>query len=286
MLVAIMALGPRVRRALYLNRASIAVARGVALDGSAVVGMPLQANPAAGTGALRLAQALLELDGDAATAWRQMGQAWLLAGDASQAEAALQQAIRADSQDLPARDALAALHAATGQIEQAVSEWRQLGSPARLVALGRRLVQEQRWPEAVAAYQAAIDASPGYADAYYGLGWARYRWEGDIAGALSAFLGAREVRPRSPWPYVSIGDLYWQEGRLDEAFPWYEEALEAAPREPSLNRKVAEAYTDRGTQLLQDGLREQAQAAFSRALELDPDNAQAQRQLSTLRTGP
>lgn len=285
MMVAILALGPRVRRAVYLNRASLAVARGYALDTGSIAGTPPQVDPAAADDALRFAQALLELDGDDAAAWRQLGRALWLAGDAVQAEAALEQALHANPQDLHAGDALAALHAATGQIDLAVSEWRKWGYPARLVALGERLAQEQRWPEAVAAYEAAMAASPRHVEVYYGLGWARYRM-GDVSGAQAAFFTAREVDPRSPWPYVSIGDLYAAEGRLDEALPWYEGALEVAPREPGLRGKLAEVYANRGIQLLQAGLRGQAEAAFRRALEFDPENAEAQQQLSTLTAPP
>ncbi len=285
MLVAIIALGPRARRALYLNRVSLAIARGYGQAGSPSVGEPLQADTAVVNDAVRLARALLELDGDDAAAWRQLGRVLWLAGDASQAEAALQQAIRANPQDLHAGDALTALHAATGQIDLAVSEWRQWGYPARLATLGERLAQEHRWPEAVAAYEAAIESSPGYVEAYYGLGWARY-WMGNVSGAQAAFFTARDVDPHSPWPYVSVGDLYAAEGRLDEALPWYEGALEVAPREPGLRGKLAEVYANRGIQLLQAGLRGQAEAAFRRALEFDPGNAEAQQQLSTLMTTP
>jgi tetratricopeptide (TPR) repeat protein len=286
MLVASLALGPRFRRALYLNRASVAVVRAVVPDGSSNLELPPVIDAAAVDGALRFAHALLELDGNDAAAWRQLGQALRLAGDALQAESALRQAIRDNPQDLPARDALAALYAATGQIDRAVSEWRQLRYPSRLVALGQRLAQEQRWPQAIAAYEAAVEVSPGYADAYYGLGWARYRWVGDVTGALSAFFAARDLDPGSPWPYTNIGDLYWAEGRFDDAIPWYEQARKVAPREPGLDRRLAEAYANRGAQLLLAGLPDQAEAAFRRALELDPGNAEAQRLLSTLSTTP
>lgn len=286
MLVVILALGPRVRRALYLNRASVAVAHAAVPDGSSNLETPPVIDAAAAEGALRFAHALLELDGDDAAAWRQLGQALRLAGDASQAESAFRQAICGSPGDLPARDALAALYAATGQIERAVAEWRQLGYPARLVALGERLAQEQRWPQAIAAYQAAIEASPGYVEAYYGLGWARYHWVGDVTGAMSAFFAARDLSPHSPWPYTNIGDLYWAEGRFDEAIPWYEQARKVAPREPGLDRRLAEAYANRGAQLLQAGLPDQAEAALRRALELDPGNADAQQQLSTLTAAP
>ena len=107
-----------------------------------------------------------------------------------------------------------------------------------------------------------------------------------IGISLAAFLAVRSLEPRSPWPYVNIGDLYAAEGRAEEAILWYEWALVVAPRDPGLQRSVAAAHVEHGTQLLQAQLWDQAEIAFRRALEIDPRNVHAQWRLDTLTEPP
>ncbi len=242
-LVLAMFLGPSLVGAVYLNLASIEITRGY-VGRSAVM---RSAPSAIGFGdlprALRLAGSALELNHANSAAWRQMGRALPLSGRLLDAEVAFHRAAQTNPDDVIAGDALAELHVTLGRPDQALGEWRRLRAASRLVALGKSLSEQDRWTEAVDAYRGAIEVVPGYVDAYYPLGWALYQHFGDAPGALSTFLTARDVAPRSPWPYVNIGDLYMARGWTEEAIRWYTRAIEVAPREPGLDAKLTWAIT-------------------------------------------
>lgn len=271
MLMLAAVLGPRLLGAAYLNLASIEITHGYATRNAATPDTFFAATNFAGLlDALRFTDSALALNRRDAAVWRQTGRALFLSGRPSQAEAALRRAAEADPRDVIARIALAQLHEATGRYSQAAAAWRELQAPAQLVTLGDRLLDQERWRAAIDAYRAAIEVRPDYVDAYYPLGWALYEHSGDWAGALSAFLTARELAPNSPWPYVSIGDLYMARHQTEKAIPWYQQALEVAPREPGLDTKLAWAYVAYGDKMLETGHWNRAETAYHAALEVLP----------------
>lgn len=275
-------LGPQLASPLYLNLASIEVMRGYVVAGTAARNAPSTLNLVAVPNALSWLDTALALNGASSAPWRQKGRALLLSGQPGEAETAFERAIQANPGDIIAQDTLAELHLAKGQLDRAVAEWRELRAASRLVALGQDLAGQERWAAATEAYRAAIEAVPGYVDAYYPFGWALYHQSGDAAGALATFLTAHKLAPSSAWPYVNVGDLHVAQGRIDEAIPWYWQARAVAPREPGLDTKLAWAYTAYGDQMRAARQWTRAAAAYRTALKIVPAYAEAQRGLAAL----
>jgi tetratricopeptide (TPR) repeat protein len=81
--------------------------------------------------------------------------------------------------------------------------------------------------EAIELYQRSIEIYPT-AEGYTFLGWA-YSFQGRWQDAIAECLKAIEVDPSFGNPYNDIGAYLVEQGRVDEAIPWFEKAL-AAPR--------------------------------------------------------
>lgn len=281
-LLTVIVLIPRLTDALYLNLTSKAVTRGYLRQERPdfTQNSPTRHLPA--SQALALASVTLDRIPHRPAAWRQMGRAWRLRDQAGRAKAAFRQALAVDPDDLIAREALANLHLAAGEHAMAMAEWRRLPAPVQLVALGDALFEAGRWQEGLAAYRSVIIAAPDFMAAYYHLGEAQYRYLEDYSGALATFRAARKQDPRSPWPYISIGDVFAAKDRLQQAIPWYRRALDIAPKEPGIDIKLAWAYTTYGDGLLREERWAEAEREYRAALEIVPAYVPAYRSLATL----
>ena len=121
-------------------------------------------------------------------------------------------------------------------------------------------------PQAMEAFERALQLSPDYADANYYMGVALAeagRWEAAIRAYRKALAIPTYAHPESV--YTNMGWAYYNLERLGEA----EGALLRAIRlEPTLEA----AHYHLGLVLLKAGRREEAKGAFRRALELAPDS--------------
>jgi Tfp pilus assembly protein PilF len=79
--------------------------------------------------------------------------------------------------------------------------------------------------EAIALYTRSIELFPT-AEGYTFRGWT-YSFQGRIEEAIAECKKAIEVDPTFGNPYNDIGAYLVEQGRLDEAIPWFERALEA-----------------------------------------------------------
>jgi Tfp pilus assembly protein PilF len=79
--------------------------------------------------------------------------------------------------------------------------------------------------EAVELYKRSIEIFPT-AEAYTFLGWT-YSWMGRIDDAIAECHKAIEVDPTFGNPYNDIGSYLMTKGKVDEAIPWLERALQA-----------------------------------------------------------
>lgn len=128
-----------------------------------------------------------------------------------------------------------------------------------LARLGRR-------GEAVAAFDKALAIAPAYADAAINLGELANR-EGDAAAARVAFERIRDAKPAAARAGLAFADA--QEGRLDEAMSALEALVAEAPGNAAFWQTLA---TVRNWAWRHD----EAEAAFRRALALDPGSRDAQ----------
>lgn len=84
---------------------------------------------------------------------------------------------------------------------------------------------EGKLEEAVDLYQKSIEIYPT-AEAHTFLGWA-LSFQGRYEDAIAECRKAIEIDPDFGNPYNDIGSYLIEKGRLDEAIPWLEKAVEA-----------------------------------------------------------
>lgn len=84
-------------------------------------------------------------------------------------------------------------------------------------------------PEALALYERAIAADPGFARAHRRIGWIHLRVE-RYADAECAFRQALRIEPDNAPAVASLGTIAWRLGRLDESRELLTEALRLNPK--------------------------------------------------------
>jgi Tfp pilus assembly protein PilF len=104
--------------------------------------------------------------------------------------------------------------------EQATELWRE--------AYRRQMAGDL--DSAIDLYRRSIAVRPT-AEAHTFLGWT-YSFQGRLDEATSECLRAIEVDPDFGNPYNDIGVYLMQQGKLDEAVPWLQQAKQAARYEP------------------------------------------------------
>jgi len=127
--------------------------------------------------------------------------------------------------------------------------------------LGSVLARDEKFDEALFAYGRALNISPHYWAAYYGLGNA-YEHMGELEAALKGYEEAAKLNLGSPDPHVRMGHLHFQIGQYEESAERYEQALTFDPNKPGLHRRLVSIY-----QLL--GNEEKALAHFRKLQELE-----------------
>lgn len=90
-----------------------------------------------------------------------------------------------------------------------------------------------------------------------------------------AFRATAEAASDDPSAYLGLAGYLANTGRLSEAIPWFERAIDVAPEDGSIRYNFARA-------LATGGLRQDAELQFVKAIELDPGNAQARFYLAEL----
>ena len=131
--------------------------------------------------------------------------------------------------------------------------------------------------EAVELYGKSIAAYPT-AEAYTFLGWT-YSFLDRFDDAIAECKKAIAVDPDFGNPYNDIGSYLIKLGRLDEAIPWLERAVNARRYEPRHypHCNLGRVYRAKG--MLQKAIEE-----FEEALRIEPDYASAQQELAEIRS--
>jgi Flp pilus assembly protein TadD len=110
---------------------------------------------------------------------------------------------------------------------------------AARTALGELLLKIRRDEEAVTVLRATVDKNPGYALAWYDLGFA-LRVRGQHAAAVDAYEHYIKLKPADPDPYYGLGRSLQHLGRLVEARQAFETYLSLEKR-PTEHRWVESA---------------------------------------------
>ncbi len=118
---------------------------------------------------------------------------------------------------------------AAGRLEQAISLYRGLLARDPNLAeahgnLGNALTRAGRFGEAIESFQRALALKPGSAVTCYNLAKALEEVS-DWPGAEAAYRRALELQPDFAEAAWSLAQLFWLQGRFDEAWPHYDKRL-------------------------------------------------------------
>lgn len=141
--------------------------------------------------------------------------------------------------------------------------------------LGRAYYTKARLGEARKAFETILELEPSNARAENNLGLI-LETEGKPTEAMDAYRKAiawqEQTPPLSEQPYVNLGNLLAEQGRLQEAIAPLEKAATLAPNDAYSHMTLGVAYRKVGEM-------EKSRRELVRATELDPDNPKAHYQL-------
>jgi tetratricopeptide (TPR) repeat protein len=144
--------------------------------------------------------------------------------------------------------------------------------------LGRILAEAGRLQEAVDLLQAAVKAQPDLTDAFIVLAQVQFEMN-DLGAAEMNYRSALALAPDSPMALLGLGILLNKTRRPADAESLLHVAARNTARPPSWQAKIARA---RALALDLQNKREEAVAAWRRAVALDPADAEAHRELNAL----
>jgi tetratricopeptide (TPR) repeat protein len=135
--------------------------------------------------------------------------------------------------------------------------------------LGRAKYNENRFEEAIQAFQECLKLRPRYALAADGLGLS-YEGLNRIADAISWFENAiswqEDNERKSPEPYTDLGDLLSQQARFDEALPVLQKAVATDSRNIRAHEKLGKVFMSLNRL-------PEAQNEMEQTVSLDPNRA-------------
>ncbi|HXT27110.1 MAG TPA: tetratricopeptide repeat protein [Candidatus Eisenbacteria bacterium] len=134
--------------------------------------------------------------------------------------------------------------------------------------LGRAKYNENRFEEAIRAFERCLELDPRNVKAQSNLGLS-YAGLNRNPEALAAFLKAIEWQAgalrKNAEPYIDLGDLLIQQNRVPEAVEYLLQAVQIAPRESRAREKLGNAYLN-----LNDLAA--AQSQLESGISFDPEN--------------
>jgi tetratricopeptide (TPR) repeat protein/2-polyprenyl-3-methyl-5-hydroxy-6-metoxy-1,4-benzoquinol methylase len=125
------------------------------------------------------------------------------------------------------------------------------------------ILADAQFDEARRAYQLAITCDPHYAAAHFNLGSLNFR-AGELERALRNYQAAVEIKPDFADAFVAMANALDSLGRPAEAIESYERAL-------TINPGYAEVHFNLGLLATAQGRHEDALKSLRRALEIRPD---------------
>ena len=163
----------------------------------------------------------------------------------------------------------------SGDPSSAETTLSKLDVPAAHYALGRIYYEQSRYPEAVAQLQRVVTAEPDNYRAHDNLGLCYDALQKD-SDALRHFLKAldlvKDAHPEYDWAYANFAEFFLKRDQDEKAFQL---AAEAAQR----NSRSARNFYLAGRALVKLGRDETSLRWLNRAVELDPQHAEAHFQL-------
>ncbi|HSO40109.1 MAG TPA: tetratricopeptide repeat protein [Labilithrix sp.] len=210
----------------------------------------------------------------------ELGRAYLLLGDATNAEVALRKGARLLPDDAEAHSALGVALLALGKTEEALTELTRSrdidpGSAARRGNLGTVLFMRGKVPEAIKEYEIEVRLVPDDPRAHSDLGTALLA-QSDFARAIPELQRAIQLDPKRATFRSNLGYALQLSGKIGEAIAEYREALKLDP-------KLSSAWINLATALSRDPkTRGEARQALKTAAGLDPSDPRVKANLEEL----
>ena len=134
--------------------------------------------------------------------------------------------------------------------------------------LGRTKYNENRFEEAVNAFQQSLKLAPKNVKAEDNLGLS-YDGLGRKQEAEQAYRDAirwqSELLEQDPGPYLDLGILLGEQNRAQDAIPYLQQAVQISPQDPKAHEQLGKAF-ERVERL------PEAQAELEKAVEASPNN--------------
>jgi tetratricopeptide (TPR) repeat protein len=137
--------------------------------------------------------------------------------------------------------------------------------------LGVALMGKKEYIEAEKEFIAAIDCSPGLAEAYVQMGGICLQ-QGDLEGCLDWNKRATKARPGFSEGWANVGYVHLQRGEVDEAIKAFERAT-------YFNFRFVQAFASLATAYLMKGDVDKSIECSQKALEVEPNFAVAHNNL-------
>ena len=203
------------------------------------------------------------------------------------AETALRKAIDLDKNNNDALQKLGEVQVAEGSIDKALALYQQgikdnPNSIGLYILSGEFYQKKQDWDHAKAMYQQALTIQPEHPLASNNLAYLMLQQGGNVDVALAMAQTARRGMPDLASAADTLGWAYYQKGIYQSAIPQFQEALRLAekhgePDNPTVHYHLGLAYE-------KDHQTQQARQQLEKALKLSPNNAEAKKALSDLRS--
>ncbi len=180
----------------------------------------------------------LELNPNSVEAYSVLGEVYLEKGSPEESIACLTKALKINDRYADAHNNLGNAYWKLGWHEQAISEYKE-----------------------------AIEINPNLSTARINLGIA-YKESDKLEESLGVLKSALGLNSRSPETYHCMADVYFKQGKWEEAAIHYKKALLFYPTEASQAR--ARAYGSLGLAYYKGGMRDRAISGFKEVAELSP----------------
>ncbi len=142
-----------------------------------------------------------------------------------------------------------------------------------LMQQGYQCVQKQDWTGAIRAFEMAQQRQPNSLQAIKGLAWA-FQQQGQLELAIQYYQQAITLAPDAYELYINLGSLLAEDYRFEEAITYYQRAIQLRPDLAPAYSNLANAYQLQGNLMA-------AITCCRQALAIEPDLPEANYGLGT-----
>jgi tetratricopeptide (TPR) repeat protein len=203
------------------------------------------------------------------------------------AEAALRKSVDLDKNNNDALEKLGKVQAAKGSVDQALALYQQgikanPGNVRFFILSGEMYESKHDWDHAKAMYQQALAVQPDQPLASNNLAYLLLQQGGNVDVALAMAQTARRGMPDLASAADTLGWAYYQKGIYQSAIPQFQEALRLAEKHGEPDDSTVHYHLGLAYQKANHST--QARQQLEKAVKLRPNNADAKKALSDLRS--